>query len=474
MPPQEELAGFLPAVARVFVKGRLAGTGFYVGERLVMTCAHVISSAPEPPDTEVSVQFHSNETRIGATLQKEFWRSQDAEDVAVLQLDHAPANVPVLQLASSENRTGHECRTFGYPEGHEERLHATATVTGKLNEQGVIQIESTKITVGFSGAPFYDTKAHAVIGMVNAIAKKDRHHRLGDVAFVTPAETLHEVCDRVILRSLEAEEDMRKSLERLKQGAANAIRSSSLATEFFANELGDMSTIKEEDLPEAIVERLFHSELVQVLDLLVFCCSTFADNPDEESIGAAKSVKRMAAHIFPYVFSPAELRTVRTAIDNRTPIVVVPAKTETIVEIVMAGVDGREAQVDPATNLDGSRPQIQQPPEEGFSKQTFQDEFQQGLIQALRIKPPFDENPEDRINQVLARYRRRPRGMRYYFIYQTVDEPRSDQQRDSVIRELKARFPEVVFVKRRKPQDDFREFELVHQLCEMFGMEDVP
>lgn len=472
MPTQPDQFGFLPSVTRVYVDGKLCGTGFYIGDRLVMTCAHVIGPSDDPPDVSLNLQFHGSQEKLSAILLPQYWRSSNAEDVAVLQLEKPSVDISPLQLGSSEDSAGHECRTFGYPDGHDDGLHGTAVVKGSLEEEGVLQIESTEVTVGFSGAPFYDTQTYAAIGMVTAIAKKDKYHRLHETGFVTPSETLAGICDRVVFRSRDAEEDFQRVIERLTNGAADSVGRSQPAMDFIVSQLPELEGFQgNPTLAKKIAERLVEIELTRVLDILVFGCSQFIDRADDDSVAAVTSLKRLAAHILPCVFSQDEVRAIRTAIDARVPFVAVPAKTETAIEIMMAGVDGREARLDSsAGDRSGERPQIQHPPEEGLSSERFQEEFLHGLQQALRIAAPWEDKPAKRINEAMAIHRRGYRRMRYYYVYQTVGDAAKDDERDKVIQELKGRFPELVFVKRCQPHDDSPEFELVYQLREMFEM----
>ncbi len=60
--------------------------------------------------------------------------------------------------------------------------------------QPLLQVRSTEITSGFSGAPLWDEPRQRVIGMVVIIARPDASGKLSETAFATPTETLRMVC----------------------------------------------------------------------------------------------------------------------------------------------------------------------------------------------------------------------------------------------------------------------------------------
>jgi len=60
--------------------------------------------------------------------------------------------------------------------------------------QPLLQLRSSEITQGFSGAPIWDEVRHRVIGMVVIVATPDASGKLGETAFATPPETLQTIC----------------------------------------------------------------------------------------------------------------------------------------------------------------------------------------------------------------------------------------------------------------------------------------
>ncbi len=72
--------------------GRPTGAGFLIGERLLVTCAHVLSGhRVEPPTGPVTVRFvHLNNVVRTARVEPQLWRSPHGEDVAFLRLEGVP------------------------------------------------------------------------------------------------------------------------------------------------------------------------------------------------------------------------------------------------------------------------------------------------------------------------------------------------------------------------------------------------
>jgi len=58
----------------------------------------------------------------------------------------------------------------------------------------MLQLSTTEVTAGFSGAPVFDTDTSRVVGMVSAITHTDQYGRLAQTALATPSKTLLTVC----------------------------------------------------------------------------------------------------------------------------------------------------------------------------------------------------------------------------------------------------------------------------------------
>ncbi len=58
----------------------------------------------------------------------------------------------------------------------------------------LLQLRSSEITKGFSGAPVWDILRQRVIGMVVIAAESDEMGKLRETAFATPTEILQSIC----------------------------------------------------------------------------------------------------------------------------------------------------------------------------------------------------------------------------------------------------------------------------------------
>src|SRR6266436_2965006 len=82
-----------------------AGAGFVVSDGLIATCAHVLG---EPRPKQVVIVFQATNERREARVIDQCWRSEDAEDVAFLQvIGGLPLGVQPFLLATATGTRGH-------------------------------------------------------------------------------------------------------------------------------------------------------------------------------------------------------------------------------------------------------------------------------------------------------------------------------------------------------------------------------
>ena len=179
--------------------GGTAGTGFVAtDDGLIATCAHVVRDAGAGPGDTVRVAFHATGKERKARVERDWWRDPDAEDVAILRLEGGlPEGVTPLLLGSSADAVGRTFRTFGFPADKPiAGMAGKCEVVGRTKEAGfpVLQLRSSEVTLGFSGAPVWDDDLGVVVGMVVSITRPDAYGRMVETAFIIPVETLREVC----------------------------------------------------------------------------------------------------------------------------------------------------------------------------------------------------------------------------------------------------------------------------------------
>lgn len=166
------------AVARIHANdGAVIGAGFLVGERQVLTCAHVVARALHLPDDatgapsdEIQLSFpliNGDETYAARIV-----RWDPALDIAGLELEaHVAATHPVNLLETS-SLWGDSFGAFGFPSGHDDGVWTQGVLRGRTGAQW-IQIDGREersywVEPGFSGTAIWDTDVEGVVGMAVA------------------------------------------------------------------------------------------------------------------------------------------------------------------------------------------------------------------------------------------------------------------------------------------------------------------
>jgi hypothetical protein len=181
--------------------GRVVGAGFLVGERQILTCAHVVSHALDlgytpldAPQGVVSLDFPFLFPRMLCSASVTLWHpplSNGRGDIAGLQLQGLPpVGTEVVRFASAEDVWEHPFRAFGFPSGFDDGVWATGRLLGRQASEWImiedVKTQGFSVTPGFSGTPVWDTYLQGVAGMVVAFS------RPADVkaAFVIPLDVL--------------------------------------------------------------------------------------------------------------------------------------------------------------------------------------------------------------------------------------------------------------------------------------------
>ncbi|MEV5651006.1 serine protease [Nocardia sp. NPDC052254] len=184
------------ATVRILTSGgAVVGAGFPLRPNLIATCAHVVSTALGIPNADavpegaVLVYFPGTAGPVGARVRH--WSPigpGGRGDIAILELLGPAADfVAPLPFWPAAKPWGGEFRMFGFPA----EMPDGVWVSGEFRaaqSQGWVQLQAATggqpITEGFSGAPVWDTAAHAVAGM--AVAADGR--RYTRTAFMLPID----------------------------------------------------------------------------------------------------------------------------------------------------------------------------------------------------------------------------------------------------------------------------------------------
>ncbi len=190
------------SIARILSpKGTVAGAGFLVADRRVLTCAHVVAQAlglsPDLSDMpQIKVQLDLPLIALGRTLNARIvcWqppRPDGGADLAGLELEgDLPAGAQSARLVRADDLWGHPFRVLGFPAGHDDGVWATGILRGR-QASGWVQIEDVKesgyrIQPGFSGTPVWDEELDGVAGMTVAAESRPEIK----AAFIIPADVL--------------------------------------------------------------------------------------------------------------------------------------------------------------------------------------------------------------------------------------------------------------------------------------------
>ncbi|MDB9338686.1 MULTISPECIES: trypsin-like peptidase domain-containing protein [Cyanophyceae] len=181
----------------------VVGAGFLVGDRYLLTCAHVIAEAlgilnntQEQPSDTIELDFPLIEPGKKLKAKVVFWQPvnppQIGEDIAGLYLEDAPpVGVSPVQLVTATDYWEHKFRIFGFPKGNNDGVWATGELRD-VQATGWIQMESIRvpgyqIEPGFSGAPVWDDSLKGVVGMAIAAERKREGVK---AAFMIPTKVL--------------------------------------------------------------------------------------------------------------------------------------------------------------------------------------------------------------------------------------------------------------------------------------------
>ncbi|HEV8483248.1 MAG TPA: trypsin-like peptidase domain-containing protein, partial [Blastocatellia bacterium] len=199
-----------PSIVRIFGENNsIAGCGFLVSKRHILTCAHVVAQAlgisqdtQDSPDATIRLDFPIIAPNIINTARVVFWKpvrsagssgSDRSEDIAALELESdSPAGSQPGPVITVDDVWEHSFRTFGFPVAHDDGVWASGVLRA-AQANGWVQIEGVKetgysVAPGFSGAPVWDNETKGIVGMV-VVAEKRSEVR---AAFMIPTDTLIE------------------------------------------------------------------------------------------------------------------------------------------------------------------------------------------------------------------------------------------------------------------------------------------
>jgi hypothetical protein len=178
-------------------RGAAVGGGVVLGDRHVLTCAHVVTAAVGGPSAAVPVDFVALRPGLApqrARVVRDGWfppLTDESGDLALLEL---PAPLPRgtgLLLRRLSLGAHHEVRLCGFPAEAPTGLWVNARLDGECGPGGEwIQLTAAasdpRVQEGFSGTPVFHDASGSVVGIVVT-----RPGRAGSpVSYMVPVETI--------------------------------------------------------------------------------------------------------------------------------------------------------------------------------------------------------------------------------------------------------------------------------------------
>ena len=145
-----------------------AGTGFCVGPRLVLTCAHVLAEAGQPPPDVVRAEWNGTEFDLAVVPQWFRPASDGGPDLALLRLGDVDLPLPVACLSPMID-PGDDLWTFGYPTGSYRKGDAASLRydgPSFADSSELLRASHGRVTEGFSGAPALNWRTGSICGIL--------------------------------------------------------------------------------------------------------------------------------------------------------------------------------------------------------------------------------------------------------------------------------------------------------------------
>ncbi len=324
------------------------GTGTVVGPNRVLTARHVVFKNGQPvtdlvvrakPVTDLLVRAERGDWSRPATIA---WSGSDTLDVAVLEVElegMAPSH-PLALLSDGDIKSGSEWEAHGYPavresESDSEPSNRRESVRGRTCSY---QKGHDRVNLDVSARPekFNGLSGGAVVvegrivGVVRAVPADWGNGRLE----ATPvASFLHEPGFRRALGLDGQEDQLQKDLQALEATIAERLQKSPLFARALANKLppSDLSSVA--------------SRVVGASgkDIAMALAEVYAAK--DRAAEDREIVRSLLWQILPLALDwRSLLLQVRQSLADGANAVELPLRTETIAEIVLAGVDGRHCQ----------------------------------------------------------------------------------------------------------------------------------
>lgn len=149
-------------VKLTIARSNMQGTGFWVAENKIITCAHLLKG-----NEKAEISFLWQERVSGrAKIEKVY---QPPIDLALLSIELSAAESPPYALLDEEVNPFDRLYTYGYPDHFPDGSAVTVVCEGRVKEGNValIKAQSGQVRPGHSGSPILNNETKKVCGIVS-------------------------------------------------------------------------------------------------------------------------------------------------------------------------------------------------------------------------------------------------------------------------------------------------------------------
>ena len=228
-------------------------------------------------------------------------------------------------------------------------------------------------------------------------------------------------------------EEVRNRVVKILHGQPDA------TTEYLAERFEVMTDLPLERKRTAVADCLLRTSLAEFLKVAERAYAAHFKKAD----AAAVVYREIATYVIPQIYSLELRQKIHKILDSGGNFLEIPTSNKSLIEILVAGVDGRPVMFADAWKFNAPCPpskyELHPEPESGFlskENQIFIQEFKEKLHAALGDDGSSWPDPLGHINVILMRRAEREPSVRYFYIY------RKGQGR---VMELEESYPTILF-----------------------------
>jgi hypothetical protein len=383
-------------IVAVWVGDQIKGTGFLVAPRVIVTCAHVLHPHVEslPADqidqNTLSVSFLTDlSQKLEVDLECDHFSPQCEDDIAFLVLKQdPPAGVAPATLCYREDLYNCEIDILGFAKTAPYNCQsASGVIKGDAytshDRVDWLLDNANSVKDGHSGAPCFDQRHHQVMGMA-CKTPRCTATRQADVAYAICCKAIRDLWPELfkLVHDEELESKLTSARELLCSKMLKHLRQSATAKRAIETKLAEIDSgegIDTNQGPVNLDEGYDDESLVNILVALPLGkCSPMLqsiwlelDSEQPRDWRALRAVAGIYLSYAPMTLMENVRDKVKVVVANIRRLksdetIILPIADETVLEVFMAALDGREVDFDPGSPLFGRGLLGAPPPEWGI------------------------------------------------------------------------------------------------------------